>query len=298
MNRRARSRGGFTLIELLVVVAIIALLLTMLMPFLAKARGVARRAVCMQYQRTVGNAILGFAASHNGRVPGSAYYLNDTSVSWQYILQREWFAQSNTTFYVQMASTPQVSKNVILCPDWRFWVRSDGGSSYCRRIMQFSGDAGGDASTWTGWSTVPPGRPALAVPTQYVRYLYPDRSGKQITWYVLGGAIDRFKRPGVAFMLIETEYGNDTFHNVIDPEPLYGASQVPGYATASGDGGLAFRHTLPPDTSLYQSQATGIFVYMDGHVSVQNAIRSEIIDPAHWQIRANNGLSPGDTVPY
>lgn len=56
-----RSAKGFTLIELLVVVAIIALLLTILLPSLQQARGMARRTACVSGQRQIGTALQMYA---------------------------------------------------------------------------------------------------------------------------------------------------------------------------------------------------------------------------------------------
>ncbi len=52
-----RRSKGFTLIELLVVVAIIALLVSMLLPTLARARELARRAICRTNCRGIGTSI-------------------------------------------------------------------------------------------------------------------------------------------------------------------------------------------------------------------------------------------------
>lgn len=62
--------GGFTLIELLVVISIIAILSSMLLPALAKAREGARRAVCTSNLRQVGMALQMYTSDHAERLPG------------------------------------------------------------------------------------------------------------------------------------------------------------------------------------------------------------------------------------
>ncbi len=63
------QKNGFTLIELLVVVAIIAVLVSMLLPALSYAREQARRAVCASNLRTWGLALTMYSGENNGWMP-------------------------------------------------------------------------------------------------------------------------------------------------------------------------------------------------------------------------------------
>ena len=60
----------FTLIELLIVIAVIGILVTLLMPSLARAREAAKSAVCMSNLSQIGKAASMYRHDNNNRFPG------------------------------------------------------------------------------------------------------------------------------------------------------------------------------------------------------------------------------------
>lgn len=66
-------RRGFTLIEVLVVIAIIALLITVLMPSLNSARGSAKRAVCAANLRQIGIGLRSYLGDNRDRLPYASF---------------------------------------------------------------------------------------------------------------------------------------------------------------------------------------------------------------------------------
>jgi prepilin-type N-terminal cleavage/methylation domain-containing protein len=84
----SRRAPAFTLVELLVVIGIIALLISILLPALSKARENGNWAACMSNMKQIGNALMMYAGEHKQYLPRPASAttygpLPDDFIFWQ-----------------------------------------------------------------------------------------------------------------------------------------------------------------------------------------------------------------------
>jgi prepilin-type N-terminal cleavage/methylation domain-containing protein/prepilin-type processing-associated H-X9-DG protein len=107
-------RAAFTLVELLVVIGIIALLISILLPSLNKAREAANRVKCASNLRSIGQAIHMFANAKKGRVPSSQMaWLGGTATPDNPPWWNSWMDPGD---FFQLVDKFGAAPDVFLCP--------------------------------------------------------------------------------------------------------------------------------------------------------------------------------------
>lgn len=117
MNVAERKNRGFTLIELLVVMAVIALLMSILLPSLKKAREQSRQTVCATNLHAIGQGFFVYAHDNDDRiVPG------DYGITWAvWALSRRCTAEVNLGYLMKSDAlpVPDSEESVFFCPSMK-----------------------------------------------------------------------------------------------------------------------------------------------------------------------------------
>ena len=112
------DRHAFSLVELLVVIGIIAIVVSILLPVIGKARQAAESTVCLSNQRQIFVLLTAWSIEHDGRVmSGFNDELLTTSSSPQWPCQLEEF-RSHQSPITNFAIRDNSFKTPYYCPSW------------------------------------------------------------------------------------------------------------------------------------------------------------------------------------
>ena len=155
----ARHDNAFTLIELLVVVAIIALLISILLPSLSQAREQARTVQCLAIERQLGTASAFYQVDYGRHLPYTVPFENPQNPSQYGGNYHLWF--SNAAFRralgLPVNSDPyRYAPDGLICPNASYALENPGGNgqygmqhSYAMNITWGGPSGGMDGDTNT-----------------------------------------------------------------------------------------------------------------------------------------------------
>lgn len=159
-----RNQKAFTLIELLVVVAIIAILISILLPAVGKAREQAKALVCLTNARTIGNAYLTYSMNYQDYLPGPFNCTNYTTSTGDWY----WPDRVLSTYTGNPGRAKSNNKNWNDCyrcpsdsyymneevyypkPNWKRAVRYDYGINWFFAEAQYYDMSTGTYASWLG----------------------------------------------------------------------------------------------------------------------------------------------------
>ena len=261
-----RHRKAFTLIELLVVVAIIALLISILLPSLSQARATARMVACSATLKQFGNADAFYQVDYNSfhvpfTVPGQS------AEAWDYY--RWW---NNPHFAASLGLNLNASQELnaprgLICPDAEGVLDNPGSNGY--NLHRAYG-----MNTWPPWGSWSDG---LGV--------WGDRTVGDVRAYRSTSVIRPAEKMFFVDALEETIFYDRQLQYSVTGEEYenYGCCSID-----SGYGVNAWRHMYRNNGGgqnvggfgFYNGSATGIqnVLFFDGHVAGVSAPSEQLAD--------------------
>jgi len=294
-RRDAGSRGplrGFTLVELLVVIGIIALLISILLPSLNKARQQAQTLKCLANLRQIGMAFQFYEGEYKSALPcvrmdtpdgpDSGFMpVNSTNRYWPDVLIPYISKTAAMNFQLSAnAATAQqqissLKKSVFWCPSWPGWPAALGGSGIVDDVSRYEC---GYAMNY--WPTITPSYPKN--PSDL-----PPSSESQIRSTVItvgtpsNAAVGRYhklndwRHAGDKMLVCDANLWLLGFQPVASPgAPLIGQNALRAFASAPGSSNIdRYRHGKTPslaDATTFQTRGGDVrfnVLFVDGHAT-------------------------------
>jgi prepilin-type N-terminal cleavage/methylation domain-containing protein/prepilin-type processing-associated H-X9-DG protein len=172
MGRADNSKRHFTLIELLVVVAVIAILASLLLPALSRARGKAQQIHCLNNVKQLGLAMMMYSGDHEDMLaPAQMSAINEGNSSWLGDGRPEWFqshyGNGHGQLWWQLAADYMGDFSSLLC------ARHENGRILSRTTAGWGGGP--------GWNIRPSYASNLNL-TEQLRILPSNNGGSPAYW--------------------------------------------------------------------------------------------------------------------